>query len=73
MSQTPKMTRIHFQFIADHIKVHYTLALRRAQYAEAHALEMLARGFGKSLLATNPAFNCATFLRACGVIAKGGY
>ena len=58
--KTPKMTRSHFQLIADTIK-----DFGNGEYKNlAHCL---ANEFASKLRVTNDQFNRDRFLRACGV------
>jgi len=58
--KTPKMTRSHFQLIADTIK-----DFGDGEYKSmAHCL---ANEFAQKLRATNPQFKREVFLRACGI------
>jgi hypothetical protein len=67
MSRIPSMSRAHFQFVAD------ILADQRAHHedndspAMAEAVAMIAHQFARELKATNPRFDRARFIAACGV------
>ena len=66
--KTPKMTRSHFQLIADTIKdfgngEYHSFGV---EYAHCLAIE-----FANKLRVTNAQFNRDRFLRACGVVDEG--
>ncbi len=64
---TPKMTRSHFQFIAEVINDMPTHApTLRAQKVS------VANKFAKELKRTNPNFKDGTFLEACGMEFTNG-
>jgi hypothetical protein len=67
-TKTPKMTRVHFQFIADIINEmpSHAPSLRSQK-------ESVANKFARELKRTNPAFREGTFLEACGMeFVNGG-
>jgi hypothetical protein len=59
------MTRQHFQMIADVLKD----AGQHNSCIDRTAHEAIAREFAVRLMATNPRFDRARFLKACGVEA----
>lgn len=60
MSNAPKMTKAHFEFIASIIK--------RTDDGATWTAEEIATHFADWLKETNPNFNRDTFLRACQYI-----
>jgi len=58
MTNTPKMQRRHFQFVAD--------AIASAPVANAARAKM-AYEFAHRLRATNPQFDADRFVAACGI------
>ena len=62
------MQRRHFELIAETIKrARFAPNVSPFQGISEKDHELIAREFSQSLHATNPNFNRARFLRACGV------
>lgn len=71
-----KMTRAHYQFIADRIReareaAEYMSTTRPYKLGYEVGLEMLAKDTASALAATNPKFDRDKFLAACD--PAGGY
>lgn len=58
-NKTPKMTRQHFEWIAETIRDLYITAITD------HDIDNVARWFTQRLKSTNPNFNPDRFLEAC--------
>lgn len=62
------MQRRHFELIAETLRAALEAeGAQRNVRTPRHALNALAYDFADALAATNPNFNRARFLRACGV------
>lgn len=62
MKNPPKMTKAHFEFIAEMLRTHI-----QVWPGKSILIERLAVDFAAELERTNPAFDRERFLKACGV------